>query len=43
MVNNWQEYTGKYVVVPEGFDYPLNDEAVSMSKAFEIAKPYFKK
>lgn len=42
LVDNWEQYTGKYYVSPIGHTEPVNDEAVKITKAFEIAKPYFK-
>jgi hypothetical protein len=39
MIGNWQNYTGRYVVVVQG--EKINDESVSLTKAFQIAKPYF--
>lgn len=39
MTRNWQSYTGKYVVVVQG--EKINDVSVSLTKAFQLAKPYF--
>lgn len=42
MRNNWYEYTGRYIVTPDGHDAPVNlGDSASLTKAFEIAKPYF--
>lgn len=41
MNGNWQEYTGRYWVTPEGHEEPINDDAVTIGKAFELAKPHF--
>lgn len=40
MKGNWQQYTGRYVVFVDGMR--INDDSVSMAKAFQIAKPYFR-
>lgn len=42
MRNNWQEYTGRYVVSVGGeIVNETYDDSVSFSKAFEIARKYF--
>lgn len=40
MKGNWQQYTGRYVVFVDG--ECINDDSVSMTKAFQIARPYFR-
>jgi hypothetical protein len=37
MVNNWNEYTGKYNVYRSGDDEPINDLPVTIDKAIDIA------
>lgn len=38
--NNWDRYTGKYVAIVEGEQ--ITDTPVSLSVAFQLARPYFK-
>lgn len=38
--NGWATYTGKYAVIVDG--ERINEESVSLTKAFKIAAPYFK-
>ena len=44
MEGNWEQYAGKYKVFKNG--EPVDEtfyDSVSLSKAFEIVKPYFHK
>ena len=42
MRNNWQEYTGRYVVSVSGeIVNETYNESVSLTRAFEIARKYF--